>query len=270
MGRKCIVGFDSAWTDKPSSPGAICVLTSSDGSWQFAPPRLCRFSDALEAIHKEREKADFCLVAIDQPTIVPNAAGSRPVDKIAASVISFVGGGVQPANRSKLGMFDDAAPIWKFKSELGAVEDPVSTRASASGLFLIEVFPALALPSIEPRFSGRLAAARYNPANRKRYRHQDWITVVDAVEIFAATLGVAGAADWCLSHRNLASPRKGEQDLLDAVICALIGLHWLVASPSKSMMIGDLKTGYMVTPVSDDVASRLRAAQRRAQQFQAT
>jgi predicted RNase H-like nuclease len=35
----------------------------------------------------------------------------RPVDKVAASLISGPGGGVQPSNRSKKGMFDDAAQL---------------------------------------------------------------------------------------------------------------------------------------------------------------
>jgi predicted RNase H-like nuclease len=49
---------------------------------------------------------DVCVVTIDQPTMVPNPGGMRPVDKVAASLISWLGGGVQPANRSKKGMFD--------------------------------------------------------------------------------------------------------------------------------------------------------------------
>lgn len=260
MTTRSIVGFDSAWTDKPNAPGAVCVLRAEGTGWAFNPPELCRFSQALEAIQRERDQSDYCLVAIDQPTIVPNVSGSRPVDKLAASVISYVGGGVQPANRSKLGMFDDGAPIWQFKTALGATEDPELARSAAAGLYIMEVFPAFALPSIEARFYGRHAAARYNPANRKKFQHEHWLAVITAVERFAAVLGVGGAADWCHSHRNLVSPRKAHQDLLDAVICALIALHWLVADRSASMMIGAPETGYMVTPVSSDVRTRIENA----------
>lgn len=259
MTKEAIIGFDSAWTDKASAPGAICIISRRNGRWTFKPPRLTTFGQALTAIQAESEH-DYRLVAIDQPTIVPNACGSRPVDKIAASVISFVGGGVQPANRSKLGMFDDAAPIWKFKQALDAIEDPEQARAADKGLFVMEVFPALALPSVEPRLYARYGAARYNPANRKRYRHQDWLTVVDAVDRWADELQVGGAAEWCHSHRHLPTPRKGDQDLLDAVICALIGLTWRVRPRDSSLMIGDLKAGYMITPVSSEVRTRLVSA----------
>ena len=120
-----IFGFDSAWTDAPKPPGAICAIAFGDrGQVEFHEPRLVSFAGALAFIEELRQDFVASLVAIDQPTVVPNAAGSRPVDKVAAALVSFVGGGVQPANRSKIGMFCDNAPIWSFLSELEATEAP--------------------------------------------------------------------------------------------------------------------------------------------------
>ena len=58
-------------------------------------------------------------------------------------------------------------------------------------------------------------------------------------------------------------PRKADQDLLDAVICAVVGVWWLVEERSNSVMIGDLSTGYMIAPVSNGVRERLVSAARR-------
>jgi predicted RNase H-like nuclease len=88
------------------------------------------------------------LVAIDQPTIVPNQSGMRPAERVAASAISWLGGGVQPANRSRIGMFDDGAPIWRFLTNLGALENPERTRSADDGLYIMEVFPALVAAGI--------------------------------------------------------------------------------------------------------------------------
>ncbi len=129
-------------------------------------------------------------MAIDQPTIVPNLTGSRPVDRVAASVISWVGGGVQPANRSKLGMFDDAAPIWRFKADLGASDDALAARGAEAGLFIAEVFPALALTSFEPAFCGRKLRPCYNPDRRKTFRLEDWHRVLAVVAATGAALGL--------------------------------------------------------------------------------
>jgi predicted RNase H-like nuclease len=144
-----IVGFDSAWTDKVRAPGAICAIHQGgreDGYASFIAPRLASFAQGLEFIAEQRSHAARVVVALDQPTIVPNTTGSRPVDKVAGSLVSWIGGGVQPANRSKAGMFDDAAPLWSFLSALGAREDPEAARVAVEGLHLIEVFPALACP----------------------------------------------------------------------------------------------------------------------------
>jgi len=45
-----------------------------------------------------------------------------------------MGGGVQPANRTKRGIFDDDAPFWRFKASLGAQEDPELSRTTEGGL----------------------------------------------------------------------------------------------------------------------------------------
>lgn len=141
-----VFGFDSACTDQPKAPGAICAVgCGRDGDLIFHPPRLVSFAEAQAFIMSARQGYDVALVALDQPTVVPNATGMRPVERLAASVVSHVGGGVQPANRGKSGMFCDLAPVWGLLAALDAVEDPFRARAAAQGLYLIEVFPALAL-----------------------------------------------------------------------------------------------------------------------------
>lgn len=256
-----IFGFDSAWTDAPKAPGAICAVAFDErGQVQFHEPRLVSFTEARRFIDGLRKDFFVSLVALDQPTVVPNAAGSRPVDKVAASLVSFVGGGVQPANRSKIGMFCDASPIWSFISGLDATEDPIQARTASAGHFLIEVFPALALPALDDGFSRRLCAPKYNPQNRKKFRLEDWQAVARVVERSAEQFNVPGLAEWAYQMRNAAQPRKSDQDKLDAAICALIGLYWRAGPTAHSALLGDVVHGYMVTPISDATWPRLQQA----------
>lgn len=256
-----IFGFDSAWTDSPKAPGAICAIAfDTIGRFSFVEPRLVSFAGASEFIEARRHDHAVSLVALDQPTIVPNAAGSRPVDKVAASLISFIGGGVQPANRGKIGMFCDNASIWRFLSGLNATEDPLKARVAAAGHFVIEVFPALALPGLEASFAGRLGAPRYNPGNRARFRSDDWLSVTRVIQRVADALGLAGLAGWVEGMAALNQPRKADQDKLDAALCALVGLLWRAGPVSASVMLGDLASGYMITPVSDATRARLGLA----------
>jgi hypothetical protein len=59
---------------------------------------------------------------------------------------------------------------------------------------------------------------------------------------------------------SLAAPRKGDQDKLDAAICALVGLMWRTKPRTETIMIGDLETGYMIAPASSEVRSKLNLA----------
>jgi predicted RNase H-like nuclease len=256
-----VVGFDSAWTDNAKAPGAVCAIRCDhDGHLSSSDPQLASFDQAFDFIAAEQLKCDVCIVALDQPTIVPNLGGMRPVDKVAASLISWLGGGVQPANRSKKGMFDDDAPIWRLKRRLSASDDAEAARSAEQGLFLIEVFPALALPSLEAAYFGRLVAPRYNPGNRRRFRLPDWTGVTSMVHRHATTLGLSSLATWASNASLILNPRKSDQDKLDAAICALVGMLWRSKNRSETIMVGTAELGYMIAPASPEVRARLRKA----------
>ena len=90
-----IVGFDSAWSSKPNAAGGICVLKYSKRRFKLnLSPEIAGFDRASEIIKGLDDVRSKTIVMIDQPTIVPNDFGMRPVEKFVASVISFIGGGV--------------------------------------------------------------------------------------------------------------------------------------------------------------------------------
>jgi len=166
--RNTYIGFDSAWTDNPAAPGAICAVSVENGRMvRFNPPRLASFDHALSFVQGIRADSVYTLVALDQPTIVPNLTSMRPVERVAASLAGWLRCGVQPSNRGKKGMFCDASPIWRFLSALEAIEDPEQARRATTGHYLIEVFPALALASLHADIYGLGQAPKYNPKDRK-------------------------------------------------------------------------------------------------------
>ena len=69
------------------------------------------------------------IVLLDQPTIVNNTTGQRPVENIVASAVSLRYGGMQPANTSKEEMFGTKAPMWKFLARFGGPADPLEPIA---------------------------------------------------------------------------------------------------------------------------------------------
>jgi predicted RNase H-like nuclease len=158
------IGFDSAWTDNPRAPGAICAVGIENcQSARFDAPQLVSFDQALTFIEKTRSKTGATLIALDQPTVVPNLTSMRPVERVAASLISWLGGGVQPSNRGRLGMFCDASPIWRFLTALGAEEHPERARIAADGLYLMEVFPSSGVGVTGQRFFRSVESAQIQP-----------------------------------------------------------------------------------------------------------
>jgi predicted RNase H-like nuclease len=255
-----LFGFDSAWADNPKQPGAICAVhLLAGGAHDFVEPALVTFDGALDFVRKEQGRSPLNLVAVDQPLVVPNHTRGRPVERIAASLISFAGGGVQPSNRGKSNMFGDQAPIWRFLDRLGATQDPIAARTAQVGTFVMEVYPALALAALNPVFAKRKGAPKYNPSNRKKFRLEDWQAVASLAAETAQRKGLSAIERWSLETRDMASPLKADQDKLDSVLCLLIAHLWLLGPPNASAMLGDLKTGYMITPISDLTWPRLSA-----------
>ena len=251
-------GFDSAWANNAEAPGAICsVHFDGTGFTNFRPPELVGFDRALDYIRAVRRPGAPTIVALDQPTIVPNATGMRPAEKVVASLISWMGGGVQPAN-TRRPLFGRAAPVTLFLRQLGAAEDPEMARTADHGLHLMEVFPALALPSLEAAFFGLRKGPRYNPVRRKTFRIEDWRAVVDAAKREATNLRCTPLVGWIEEIRANTAPKKEHQDRLDAAVCLLIAIRWRLLKREQSVAIGDLKNGYIVAPVSGPVFKRLR------------
>ena len=244
--RETFVGFDSAWGDK--KPGGIVQAAFTDGKLdRCVGPELVDFDTAAKIVEELRSDSDYMLIALDQPTLVPNPKGMRPVERVAGALVSRLKGGVQPAYRGKP-VFGQDAPVWRFLDRIGARQDPLAARNARKGLYLIEVFPALALPALESDIMKRGQATRYNPGNRKKFRLDDWKLVAKAVERDTEAFGLPQLSQWARSAAGYDTPRKCDQDLLDAVICLLVALRWRRCSCVA--MIGDLERGYMVTPVS--------------------
>jgi predicted RNase H-like nuclease len=166
--RAVLIGFDSAWTDK--NPGAISAYVLEGLQYEtFHPPCSATFGYAADFIREVTIKADYILIAVDQPTIVPNYDGLRPVDRVAGALVGKLGGGVQPARRGGKGapMFGECAPIWSFLSDVGAKQNPINARSAAASRFLMEVFPALALPAIVPEIWRRRRASQVQPTREE-------------------------------------------------------------------------------------------------------
>lgn len=255
-----LFGFDSAWTVR--NRGALSGLVVTPAGTRVLLPMSASFDEALEAIDELGRGVDVRLVAIDQPLIVPNQSGRRYVEDVVSVPIGRRLGGVQPANRKRVGMFDDGAPLWPFLEQLKASLDPDAALQPRRGTFAIEVFPALSnvtlfqTPArVEPLF-------KYNP-ERPTFRLADWRRLLESMAGTFAAGRLDDLAAWCREASLATAPTKLQQDSADSLVCLLTALRWWDFGRTQSEVVGDVARGYIVVPVDDALRGELEAARAR-------
>lgn len=255
--KTLLIGFDSAWTANNS--GAIVgVIKEQNGTFrELGEPIIVNFPKATAIIlnWQEVERPESTLILIDQPTIVVNNIGQRPVENIVASTVGRRYGGVQPANAARIQMFGNNAPVWPFLDQFGGAANPLNPTAITN---IFETYPVLAMISLgwilnDNRPTGRLP--KYNPQRIQTFSINDWRYVSNNLynEINYRNLPIL--SNWLLNMRENNHPIKENQDCLDACICLLVAIK--LAEFNDCIMVGNTTSGYMVVPDGDVLRQEL-------------
>lgn len=252
--KTLLIGFDSAWTSKKRG-AVVGVVHKGDSSFrELGPPRTVNFNEAADAIFKwQREECPMAtIILIDQPTIVSNAGGQRPVENLIASPVSLRYGGMQPANTSRNEMFGPEAPVWQFLKRFGGAANILNPTADT---LVFETYPVLAMIAFDwilpdtlgDRATGRLP--KYNPERRKTFSIYDWRYVCNRLSDEINARQLSGLGGWVRDVKAKPSPCKSDQDRLDACICLMVALY--LAELKDCLIVGDTYTGYIVVPYGD-------------------
>ncbi len=253
-----LVGFDSAWTAR-NSGALVGVLQLDDSRFcELGAPQTVDYRQAEEVIvgWQTEHVPEATIILLDQPTVVKNSTGQRPVENLVASPVSRRYGGVQPANTSREEMFGKEGSVWPFLTRFGGAANPF---APVSDTRVIETYPVLTMIALgwmlsDARPGGRLP--KYNPGRKKTFSHSDWQHVCRLTSDAFRERGLIGGAGWIDSASGKASPRKNDQDGLDACVCLLVALY--LAEGKDCLMLGDLETGYIVVPDSAALREELK------------
>ena len=254
-----LIGFDSAWT--PTNSGALVgVVRLDDGTYrELGPPRTVNYPEAENIILQWQIelKPTATIILLDQPTIVKNAGGQRPVENIVGSAVSLRYGGMQPANTSKTEMFGEEAPMWPFLARFGGPADPFAPLADTR---IYETYPVLAMIALlwmlpDSRAAGRLP--KYNPERKKTFSIFDWRHVCNFASRSFSEHGLIEIAQWIGNAAQKPLPRKTDQDGLDACLCLLVALS--LAEQKDCLMVGDQQSGYIVVPGGKALCAELES-----------
>jgi len=255
------VGIDLAWSTKNGT--GVAVLEGNKRTARFVSAGIF-YSDAeiFEQVER-RIGGEECFVAVDAPLIVPNEKGRRVAEKLVGELFRKYNAGAYPANRQRLAQWTGTIRGEEFSKGLegiGFEHSPYVERFEKSRKFF-EVYPH---PSMVVLFGlDRILRYKAKPNHSYKLRWAEFdkyakllkrLRVEFPKDFFVHTEGLKGRA------------LKEYEDKLDAIFCAYIAYHcW--HNPEKCAVLGDMKEGYIMTPILESMRKQLASRQKELHEF---
>jgi len=195
-----------------------------------------------------------CLVAIDAPIIVTNPTGSRPCENLVGRYFGRYNASCHSSNLSRP-HFANGTRALRLADALGLSVDP----ADRSDRRAMEVYPH---PAIVMLFDlPRILQYKQKRGRDLEHLRRELLRLLDYLDGLSRAnppLLLHDCADWHRIRRAAEqASRKVDlarvEDSIDAVVCAYIAAY-SEANPTGVRVIGDIESGYIVTPVTPDIA----------------
>jgi predicted RNase H-like nuclease len=237
------IGVDLAWGGR--RPSGVAVLDPGgrvvDEGWATSDDDILGFL----AAHDQ----DGAVVALDAPLVVTNPAGTRRAGEAELQRrYGRVGAGPYPTNLGVLGGRVRAMELVgrSPRPYLTVPRDP----GRGTGWWAVEVFPAPALVEL----GGLARAVRYKkgPPEARRAGLAAVAAVVGRLAAADPALRLDPAGRLARELGRLEGLRgaglKAVEDLIDAHVCAYVGLWWWANGRAATLVAGDHATGAILVP----------------------
>lgn len=240
------VGIDLAWSTRANT--GVCLVEGQ----RVVDSALLQSDDEIVA-WVEPHAAGPCLVAIDAPLVVRNATGRRPCERVLSRCFGAYHAGPHSSNLG-LAAFRDGVRAERLASRLGLATDP-SFPVGEPFRRAIEVYPhpaLVALFGLQRTLKDK--AKRGRSVAQRRAEFATLIAHLEGLRRHDPPLAVTGSPRWEVLREAVGGDRGSDldraEDELDAYVCAYVALHYRHHGTSRSRVVGDVATGYVVTPVT--------------------
>ena len=233
------LGIDLGWS---SGASGLCCLGWQDDKLELLDLQ-CQGSIAeiLAWVETWIAPAESGVIAVDAPTLIPNATGMRLCDRLTHQHFGRYHAGSYPAN---LGLaFADRTVEFGLSLEARGFAHAPEIQPRQPGRHQIEVFPHPAtihlfgLTRILKYKKGKLAERRSQLDRLRQYI----LEVLPTLEPKLAPLALPE-----LPLKGIAL--KAAEDQLDSLLCAYVAAHWWYWGLERNWVLGDRATGYIVVP----------------------
>ncbi|GAB4468921.1 MAG: DUF429 domain-containing protein [Elainellaceae cyanobacterium] len=248
------LGIDFGWTSQPS--GLCCLGLAGDSLLLKDLTRLADIPDLLAWIDAHVAPDEPAGIAVDAPTLIPNATGMRLPDRLAHKHFGRYHAGCYPANLG-LPFAQRTVQLGLSLEARGFVHAP-TIQPQVPTRFQIESFPHPAmvhlfgLSRILKYKKGTVAERR---AELIKLRHY----IITVLPILTPALHFQ--PDQALPEiPTRGVDLKAVEDMLDSIMCAYIAAHWWYWGEARNWVLGDRAQGYIVVPApAADPSRRIEA-----------
>ncbi|MEH2126823.1 DUF429 domain-containing protein [Nostoc sp.] len=238
------IGIDLGWRSQPSG---LCCLEWVDGQLQLLDlDRKEAIADILTWIDQSVQPDEPAIIAVDAPTLIPNATGSRLPDKLSHKYFGKYHAGCYPANQNL--PFADRTINFGLELESRGFAHAPTIEAQKLSRYQIEVFPHPAivnlfnLERILKYKKGRLSERRLELIKLQNYL----LNILPSLSPSLRTLRLCGS--FPLEIPTTGATLKATEDKLDSLICAYVAAYWWYWGEQRNLVLGDRTTGYIIIP----------------------
>ncbi|MEH2025272.1 DUF429 domain-containing protein [Nostoc sp.] len=259
------IGIDLGWRSQPSG---LCCLEWKDGQLQLLDlDRKDAIADILTWLDQTVKPDEPAIIAVDAPTLIPNATGSRLADKLSHKYFGKYHAGCYPANQNL--PFAHRTINFGLELESRGFAHAPTIEPQKLGRYQIEVFPHPAivnlfnLERILKYKKGRLNERRLELIKLYNYI-VDFLPTLEPplrpLRLLCETLRVGEAScresgSFFSEIPNTGAALKTTEDQLDSLICAYVGAYWWYWGEQRNLVLGDVydglrlrTTGYIIIP----------------------
>ncbi len=238
------IGIDFGWRSQPSG---LCCLEWIDGQLQLLDlDRKLAIADILTWIDLRVQSDEPAIIAVDAPTLIPNATGSRLPDKLSHKYFSKYHAGCYPANKNL--PFADRTINFGLELESRGFAHAPTIEPQKLGRYQIEVFPHPAivnlfnLERILKYKKGCLSDRRLELIKLQNY-------LLDILPSFSPPLrSLRLCGSFTSEIPTTGAALKATEDKLDSLICAYVAAYWWYWGEQRNLVLGDRTTGYIIIP----------------------
>ncbi|MGB3204815.1 MAG: DUF429 domain-containing protein [Crinalium sp.] len=245
------IGIDFGWV---SGASGLCCLEWRNNQLEILNlDRQQSNADILDWLETWILPDEPGIIAVDAPTLIPNATGMRLPDKLSHKYFGKYHAGCYPASLAR----SYAQKTVQFGLELelrGFVHAPIIEPQKLQR-YQIEVYPHAAmvnlfnLERILKYKKGKLAERQIELKKLCRYILEILPNYQPSLALSPSFVSSLYLCD-SLSSKfpSTGATLKALEDQLDALICAYIAAHWWYWGIERNLVLGNLESGYIVVP----------------------